>query len=96
MEIVKRIKSGITTACGVGLVLLVTNGSSFSTVAMEKKVSGYSPENAAALNSLHAVPILYDFGFELGHRTFYGGKNFVKTAEQVTGHRNMIPRPYLD
>ena len=79
----------------VGLVALVTNASSFSTVAMEKYISGYDKEQAAVVNSLSAVPVLYDLGFGLGHRIFYDDQNFVETAEKQIGSKNLIPRPYL-
>jgi len=77
------------------LVLLATNASSFSTVAMEKGISGYSAEQAAVVNSLSAVPLLYDVGFHLGHIVFYDDDNFIKTKEDYTGLKNfdIIPRP---
>ncbi len=96
MELIKNTRNAISNICKVGLVLLVTNASSFATVAMEKKISGYSEEQAAIVNSLNAVPILYDLGYELGYRTFYGNRNFVRTAEKITGFNNLIPRLYLD
>jgi hypothetical protein len=79
-----------------GLILAVTNAMSFVTVGMEKHISGYSNEKAASINSLSAVPIVYDLGFEIGHRTFYGDSNFIKTSEKLIGHRNRIPRNYLN
>ena len=88
----KQCLSDLKTA---GLVLLVTNAMSFSTVAMEKHISGYSNERSAVTNSLSAVPLLYDLGFDLGHRFFYGDKNFIDTAERKIGSKNFIPRPYL-
>lgn len=78
----------------VGLVFLVTNLSSFSTVAMERYISGYSKEQAAFINSLNAVPYLYDVGFHLGHQIFYDDDNFLKTKEEFTGIKNItLPRP---
>jgi len=78
-----------------GLVALVANASSFSTVAMEKYISGYDKKQAAVINSLSAIPVLYDLGFSLGHRIFYGDQNFIKTAEEQIGSKNLIHRPYL-
>ena len=88
-------REGIDKAKKAGLVLLVTNLSSFSTVAMERYISGYSKEQAAFINSLSAVPCLYDIGFNLGHQIFYDDDNFLKTKEKYTGLKNLdiIPRP---
>ena len=88
-------KEGAGKAKKVGLVFLVTNLSSFSTVAMEKHISGYSREQAAFINSLNAVPYLYDIGFHLGHQIFYDDDNFLETKEKYTGLKNLdiIPRP---
>jgi hypothetical protein len=86
---------GLENTVKVMAVLGITNLSSFSTVAMEKYISGYSNEKAAFINSLSAVPILYDIGFDLGHQLFYGDRNFMKTAEEQTGIRNLFPREYL-
>ncbi|MEK6928117.1 MAG: hypothetical protein AABX11_06820 [Nanoarchaeota archaeon] len=80
----------------VGLVFLVTNLSSFSTVAMEKYISNYSKEQAAVVNSLSAVPGLYDVGFHMGHKVFYKDDNFLKTKEKATGFKNIdiLPRAF--
>lgn len=61
--------------------ILAANLSSFATVAMEKSISRYSPETAAFVNSLHAVPLLYDIGFDLGHEIFYNDPNFLETKK---------------
>ncbi len=96
LDYVAGVRGVIHEGKKIGLVLLVTNAVSFSTVAMEKGISGYSSEQAAFINSLHAVPILYDIGFEAGHRVFYGEKDFLGTKERTTGFKNLIPRPYLN
>jgi len=69
-DYVAETKRSIHTAKKIGLVLLVTNSMAFSTVAMQRGISGYSKEEAAFINSLNAVPVLYDIGFELGQRVF--------------------------
>ena len=89
------IRKAISYIAKVGLVAIVANASSFSTVAMEKYISGYDKEQAAVVNSLSAVPVLYDLGFGLGHRVFYDDQNFIKTAEKEIGSKNLIPRSYL-
>ena len=93
---VAGVRGAINFAKKAGLVLLVTNAIAFSTVAMQRGISGYSKEQAAFTNSLNAVPILYDIGFELGQRTFYGDKNFLETKEKASGFKNLVPRPYLN
>lgn len=89
-------RTEIDKAKKAGLVLLITNLGSFSTVAMEKHISGYSKEQAAFINSLSAVPFLYDLGFHLGHQIFYDDNNFLETKEKFTGLKNwdFIPRPF--
>jgi len=94
-DYVAETKRSIHTAKKIGLVLLVTNSMAFSTVAMQRGISGYSKEEAAFINSLNAVPVLYDIGFELGQRVFYNDKDFLKTKEEFSGFKNLIPRPYL-
>lgn len=91
----REMQSSLDGAKRMGLVLLLSNASSFATVAMEKGISGYSREQAAFINSLHAVPFLYDIGFNLGHLVFYGDDNFLKTKEDFTGYKNLLPRPWL-
>ena len=95
-DYVIEVRRTLNLAKKVGLTLLATNAMSFSTVAMEKGISGYSKEDAAFINSLSAVPVLYDIGFELGQRVFYDDKNFLQTKEEFTGMGNLIPRPYLN
>jgi hypothetical protein len=82
-------------ATKAALVLLATNATAFGTVGMEKHISGYDNERAAVVNSMNAVPVLYDIGFELGHRYFYGESNFISSSENETGFKNSMPRPYL-
>jgi hypothetical protein len=77
-------------------VILATNMSSFLTVGMEKHITGYSKEQAAVVNALSAVPILYDIGFDIGHEIFYDDQNFMQTAENQLRHRNLFHRPYLN
>lgn len=77
-----------------GLILVTTNLSSFSTVAMEKYISKYSNETSAVTNAFSSVPILYDIGFSLGHKVFYNDANFMQTARNE-GLSNSIPRPHL-
>lgn len=96
LGIVRIISETAKDAAKVGLVFLITNASSFSTVAMEKYLSGYDKNFAAFVNSLSATPGLYDLGFDLGHELFYNDSNFMRTAEKQTGSKNLIPRPYLD
>ena len=95
-DYVASVRREIDKGKKVGLALLVTNLSSFSTVAMEKYISGYSKEQAAFINSLSAVPGLYDVGFHLGHTMFYEDNNFLETKERFTGLKNLdiIPRPF--
>ena len=92
---VRAVRGTIDLGKKMGLAFLVTNASSFATVAMEKGISGYSKEQAAVVNSLSAVPLLYDIGFHLGHQVFYKDNNFLKTKEEVIGIKNwdIIPRP---
>ncbi len=77
------------------IILLITNLSSFGTVAMERHIAGYSGGQAAVVNSLSSVPLLYDVGFDLGHQIFYNDPNYIETAEGQTGIKNSIPRPYM-
>ncbi len=64
----------------------LTNALAFGTVAMEKHIAKYDENTAAAINAMHAVPMLYEPGFALGHRVYYGNKNFTKEIQ-----RNGLP-----
>ena len=90
------IRKAISDTIKTGLaVLVVSYAIPFSTVAMEKHIAGYDKKQAALVNSLSAVPVLYDVGFHLGHRFFYDDQNFIETAEEQIGSKNLIPRPHL-
>jgi len=64
------------------IIFLITNVSSFSTVAMERYISRYSKEQAAVVNLLSSVPVLYEIGFHAGSRLFYKDNNFIETAKK--------------
>jgi len=73
-------------ALGIGALVLATNLSAFSTVAMQKHIMDYSKEKAALTNYIGsnftgAKPGIEDIGLNLGHRVFYGDDNFVGTAK---------------
>ena len=53
-------------------LLAATNGSAAATVAMEKYFTGYSKETAAVVNGVNGTLGLYEPGFNIGHRLFYG------------------------
>lgn len=53
-------------------MLAITNGSAFSTVGMERYITGYSKEAAAIVNAFNGIPVLYEPGFNLAHRFVYG------------------------
>jgi len=96
-NILKTLKNEIVYAAKVSSILLITNLSSFSTVAMEKSIANYSKEQAAVVNSLSSIPFVYDIGFGFGHKIFYGDNNYIKTVDkQLPKFCRGIPRPYLD
>lgn len=77
---------GRTLAKALG-VILATNASSFSTVALERYVGQRDAKQAAVANYLQdtqgVVGPLYHPGFVLGHRVFYNDNNFRETAQNA-------------
>jgi hypothetical protein len=95
-EKIKEIReSGASKLAKIALVAtLATNVSAFSTVAMEKYISKMSNEQSAVINSLNAVPFLYNPGYLLGHKIFYDDENFLRTKKQITGYSDYFGRDY--
>lgn len=96
MNLINKIKKESKNFATIGGILLATNLSSFATVGMQKNISNLKNETAAINNSLQSIPVIYDIGFSIGHKTFYQDNNYMKTAESKIGHKNLYSRKYLD
>ncbi len=92
---IRENEDGIKRTGSILAIVLATNLSSFTTTYMQKNLGNISNENASVINSLNSVPILYDIGFSVGHRLFYNDKDYLGTAENTIGQKNLFSRKYL-
>jgi len=63
-------------------LLVLANVSSFTTVALEKLAGFYTPDQAAAVNSL-TTDFTNKPGYSLGHQLFYHDGNYTQTGRKL-------------
>ena len=87
-----RAQDTLTQFGKVAGILLLTNSMSFCSVAGQKHILHMTNEKAAIINAYGATPILYDPGYTLGHKTFYGDDAYLCTLKENTGFGPNFPK----